>query len=203
MVFVPVPGCYQTTIFYSLSGQICMNTLTTFNEIADDTVVCASLNGAVMGWWTANLANHAPTTLTVQQVKTVSLDANDASWAILIPTSDNLGTHASPALPTNVTATCTFLTPLRGRAHRGRWYMVGLTEDSCLGNFLTGGWPSDLQAAFDALPAALTSVDALHVVAHRFVGSTPLSVGTYTFVNEYRMNNNVYTQRRRLRQGSA
>lgn len=202
MVFIPVPSCYQTTLFYNISGQVCMNTITLFNPVADEASVCEAANNIMYDFWTDTYDDQIGTGCSLYQIKTVSLESESASFALLVIDPAVTGQRTSPVLPTNVSATCTFLTGNRGRSYRGRWFVAGMTEDMVTGNLLNTAHHDALQASFAAMPSLLTGTDFAHVIASRFHNGVARAIGVYTYVLTYRMNFPVYTQRRRLRQGS-
>jgi len=66
-----------------------------------------------------------------------------------------VGGNANPALPNNVTLAIKFSTAGRGRASRGRNYILGITEESVTANQVGPGFITAYVSAYQALFTAL------------------------------------------------
>lgn len=143
MAFQPATTAALVELIYLSAGQRCQNNLTFSHATTGWTAPeLTALAQAVQNWWVGEMA-----ALTANSVSLIQIDATDLSDQfgpkITLPvTPPQFGTVGSELEPNNATFCTTFVTGFRGRAFRGRNFLVGLaaqwvTESTVLNAFAT------------------------------------------------------------------
>lgn len=90
-------------------------------------------------WWDAHYATAASVAVTLNEIVCTDL-TSETGDQFTEPGGGSIGTNTGTALPNNVTLAISFKTNKRGRAFRGRNYVVGLNVDDRNG-------PNDIDAS--------------------------------------------------------
>jgi len=199
MAFVPVPNTVEVLINSLYFEQRCQNTLYFEREAAFSIADLENIAATVITEWKENNLPLVSNSLTLTSVIVRDLTTQFSPSIEQSTTSGNVGGQVSPGMPGNVTVTIKFLTALRGRAHRGRNYIVGLVENQCVGNTYDSGTAALHIAAYEELATTLNvAYDVDHVVVSRFLDGAQREEGETTIVTDYQIELFLDSQRRRL-----
>ena len=180
MPFIPVANTVMAEIRMTQDFQQCENTL--YFEFATPPVIgdLIDLAGDLQAWWIAEYGPLAHEGVVLREIFLTDLTSATGPTLAKVPASLTTGSVTGEALPNNVTCAVSFRTGSRGRSFRGRNYFVGLADSQVGHNTLISTFLADLQNAYSALPAALSSVDAVWVVVSRFADNAPRAAGVTT-----------------------
>jgi len=200
MAFIPVTDTARVELVYSVFQQVCENVIYVENAAPWTDVTLDTLGEVVANWWGSEMAAYISDSVTLSLVRLTDMSEADSFQVEVTPSSGNVGTRTSAALPLNVTLAIKFGTGLAGRSNRGRAYVVGLTEDQVTGNEIIAARATELVEAWEALNTELhgTSIFWNHVVVSFFTGGAPRSAGVKRNVVNYSTDAFVDSQRRRL-----
>lgn len=125
----PAPGIIAVEAVWNQEDQPCENT---FHYHTSSTIDVALLQAIMSTYQTWAAAHPAMFSNVCALIKMQARDLSSSSGASVI---DNisppvLGTNASGNLPNNVSFALKRQTGIRGRANRGRLYMIGLPQDN-------------------------------------------------------------------------
>lgn len=161
------------------------------NVFGVDTNAAGPVSGASLGtiaddigaFWETGTGGHAPSAQTGNRWSLAMIEAKDLTAVdgeIVERVSGVRGTDIGGDLAAGQTFAVTLRTVLSGRSHRGRCFLVGLTD-----NFLASGSKdvADIGAVNDYL-AAFTGL----IASNPGGGSNKLSVFSYSNNNAYRAN---------------
>lgn len=198
--FVPVPGCLQVNIRFTLLGHPAENVLcfryggTPFNTAV--TGIQAILNAE---WWApirGGLSNQ------ITHVENYYTDLTDQAGpvssqpAFTSPT----GGHASQSAPSNVAVVVTHRTANRGKSYRGRTYLAGLAKDFLTGNTVAGAAIAVFEAGFENLiDASGVALVPFVIVSRRHNGDWRVEGISTVVTTSLMRDDQVDTQRGRLR----
>lgn len=200
MAFVPVENVAEVAIRYEWAGSPAANTLHFYKDEGWNASFLQTLCENLAVWWTGNIAPLVSDTVTIREIYAYDLTTSTASAYSYIPLVPQQGTGLSPSLPSNVTWTVSFRTEKRGRAYRGRNYVVGLTESQVVQNTVVESTVAGYLEAYTNLlsPTVITNA-AQWTTVHRYVGKVPLAMGTNELVTTViATDSRVDTQKRRL-----
>lgn len=178
MAFIPVPNTAMVELFYTQDNQQMENTLYVQRgdpyDISELTVVAQ----AIIDWWVATIKPLTSNTVSLRAVKATSLESVSAPAVELPPATPQTGTNTSPAMPNGTTLAIKFLTGFRGRWARGRNYVVGLSENTVIGNQVDAAHAEFLRQAYETLLGS-TYLPAGYdwVVVSRFFNNAPRVTG--------------------------
>jgi len=165
MPFVAVPAAVKVSWFYTYNGQPCMNRLyVNRGESLPTAATCAAIAQQAADWWVGNARVLVPATCELRLTEAVSVAEQNGPSATFSSGLPSVGTHASPALPGNVTICVSLRTGLTGRSARGRWYWVGLAEDQVAGNVLDAGVAVSITGAIDNLLTAMGDISSAPLI---------------------------------------
>lgn len=199
MAFIPVDGVVQVELRFALHGQQCENTLYFRNEdgvnLANMTVLADDIND----WLVPTYMGMLPSSTTLLEVYLTDLTSSIGPTVSNTDLAASPGTYTtSPALPGNATVTASFRTNGRGRSARGRNYIVGLGEDSVVGNTINPALRTAIENAYLALLPEI-STGWQWVVVSRYHNGAPRVEGEfYPVTNVLVVDPYVDSQRRRL-----
>jgi hypothetical protein len=155
-----------------------------------DPVIAAFYTNHLAG--SPGLSYYMYTSADVDRIRYTPLDGTSATTVVA---HNQAGTNGSDPLPPQTALCVTLYTALRGRAHRGRFYLPALTEGSNgTGGTVAAGTISDLSAQFTA--AFITNLVGTGV---SLVVASYLAPGSAENVVSILINNTWDTQRRRAR----
>lgn len=206
MPFVPVVNTALVEIRMTLDSQKVENTLWFRFETAINATILSTLGADLLEWWTTFYAPlTSDNTILREIVCTDMASATGPQVSTPAPISTT-GTSSGPQLPNNNTLTVSFRTANRGRAFRGRNYIVGLVRDVVLDNTAIPGYITTVIDAYEQLlPLHTTLSNGQWVIASRFQGvdadgdPIPRAVGVATPVTAVVVvDSTVDSQRRRL-----
>ena len=199
MTYVPGPGVVELDLQGSYDGERVELTFYVHVTVPITETLLNLLAGVVLDWWDSDLQPGVSNDFTVVQVKATDLTTQSSPTITLPYTGSSptgVGTHPQPG---NVTAAITKATNNRGRSFRGRNFIPGLdgTALSDVNHIQSGNLAAFLTVWGD-LDSAFRSQSATPVVFSRFSNGAARTTGVATNISEYRMDNTVDSQRRRL-----
>lgn len=199
MPFVPTPNTVQCEIRYLFDNQQVENTLYFLYDHAPTSGEGTDLADALFDWWDTNYKPLLVASIGLREIFLTDLTAAD-SWAVTRVSSPVVvGTRAGGAMPNNIALCISFRTNKRGRAHRGRNYVMAMSEGDVTANNFDGAYLTAVQAAYVALSDVEAATGANWVVVSRFQGLLPREEGITTPVASVGFFDGVVdSQRRRL-----
>lgn len=196
--FIPVTDTLKVQMVYLVAGQYCENVLHIRHTSGAISLVNQGELAAFMkGWYTDHFKTLQSTDCSLVKIITKDLTSETGLGLEYTTGLPIAGTHASPILPTNVTAAVKFTTGLGGRSYRGRNFIVGMPEDSVSGNTIDAGIITQLTAAYGELISAMLA-DWEFVVASFYHNNAWRVSGVATPVTGVSCDPYVDSQRRRL-----
>lgn len=190
----PAPGIASLEAIWSQEDQLVENT---FHYALTGTIDVAALQQIVVAYTTWATTHSG---IFHDACSLVKLDARDLSSSSGASVQVNVippivGTGGPGALPNNVTFSLKRLSGLRGRANRGRIYLIGVADSHLQvgAQELTNAFAATSITAYnDLLAGMLASAGAEEVILHRALG-TGTKVIEYGFADLF-----MDSQRRRL-----
>lgn len=159
----------------------------------------ASLNDAMVTWWTAHMQSILCQNLGLMAVTSTDLTTENGPSVTTAVSPVEYGTVATDGLTTSVALVVTFRTGLRGRSYRGRNYISGIplagaeTETDATSAFL-----NSCLAAYANLDDVELAESCTHVVVSRQHNGVVLTTGDAHTVLSYTGDSHFDSQRRRL-----
>lgn len=200
MAFVPVNNVACFAIRYTWQNAPATNTLYWYCD--DDWNPTKLQQGCfdLATWWATSIAPLVTNTCQIREIYAYDLTTATSSSYTYVPVTAIDGERSSPSMPNNVTTAISLRTAKRGRAYRGRNYIVGLCEDQVVGNFVVESTTAGYLEAYDELLSTVMTVDnTIWCVPHRYVGKTPLVGGTWeAIIAATFVDSRIDTQKRRL-----
>jgi len=173
MPFVPVENVALVETRMMLDSQKVENTIYAQSVDAFDGARLASLANVVKDWWVESYAPLVSDLVTLREV--VATDLTTAtSGQVTVSGGAAPGEQIGGSAPSNVSLSISFRTTLRGRAFRGRNYIVGVPLTQLVDtNLVDSTWASSFAGAYIDLRENLDSADFTWVVVSRFEGVDP------------------------------
>lgn len=207
MPFVPVPNAVLVDVVYEMDAQVVENTMWFTTGLPIDTTSISALLLAIRNIIEADLMPLLSSSISLIKLIGTLMEVADGLSVVFNTGLPISGTVSAEQLPSEVSYVVTFNTDGRGRAARGRNYMMGIPQDAVSVNTVTADFRSGLLDFYTTLKAATSEIGWTHVVAHRFSGSTivdghkvptPLAEGITRPVTAYTtFDRTVDSQRRR------
>lgn len=172
MPFVPADKVAEVELRYLWDSQRVENTIYFKNDDIIDAGMLNALCALVEGWWEVNVQAHQSSDVNLAEVFATDLTSSSGPTASFTTGLPLGGVVGSEAVPANVAPCISFRTNFRGRSRRGRNFLIGIPNNNVSGNHIGADWMSDMQAAYEALNAAVAGEGWSHVVISRFSGST-------------------------------
>jgi len=202
MAFIPAEKTVKVLFKSTYLGQELLNVLWFTWEDAITGSMLADLATALYLWSIDFLKPLCSPALDNYEIQVIQQDANDSPMVSVL--GFGVGTRLGDPLPGNVALVTTFDSLNRGKSHRGRMYLGGLTTDAidptdqnnAFADFIV-----DYMDAWDNLGTSLGSITPvpIHVIASHFIDKAPrVTAATYAVIG-YRINSAFDSQRRRLR----
>lgn len=206
MPFIPIPNGIKVCMRFTKAGQQCCNVFYVKTPNPPDTTLLNTIGSVFKTAWNANLQGY-----TSQDVTLDAIEVTDQSVAggIGIEYTTGLpltGNTTLGAMPNNVTIATKLLTGLTGRAHRGRFYMIGVpaTEVATDKQHISTTLRTQLMNFVEVLAADLITEGLELVIASLYQGvdankkPIPRTSGILTTVIGEAVNLTLDSQRRRL-----
>jgi hypothetical protein len=173
MPFVPVLHTALVENRMEIVGQKVENTIWVKSVDLLDADALTTIGETVKAWWISDYAPQVSDLVSLTEV--VVTDQTTATGGQVSVNGDHqLGGQIGGTLTTNSTFAVSFRTALRGRAFRGRNYIVGIPlEHMAETNVVEASWASDIVTAYQNLLTQLADVDFEWVIASRFSGVDP------------------------------
>ena len=172
MAYQPVAATALVELVYQVGTTIQENTLYFRHAATSWTPVeLTTLGNEMAAWWEASIAPLASIDVSLVRVDVTDLSEQFGS-KVVIPLDPAVpGEASTDRLPSNVSMAVTFTTGKRGRAFRGRNFVVGLVEGQVNDDQVNGSAVSLYLAAYNALLVGGSSqpTDATWVVVSRVV----------------------------------
>jgi hypothetical protein len=199
MAFIPVENTVQVELRFILHGQKCENTLYFHNQDGVSIAAMDQLADDINAWLVPTYMGMLPSSTSLAEVYITDLTTDTSPTVSNTDEAGALGSYTtSPALPGNATVTVSFRTNGRGRGSRGRNYIVGLGEDSVVGNTINPALKTAVENAYLALLPEISTGWQWCVVS-RFLDGAPRAEGLVQMVtNVIVVDPYVDSQRRRL-----
>lgn len=204
MPFIPVANTCEFDLVYETPGGKAENTLYFKKDggwaLSDMGIACNEL----LAWWNTNVHPQTSEDVSLIEIKATNLTTSTSEQLFYTTDLPVAGGYAQAVSPGNVTLAITFRTSLRGRAYRGRNYLIGLAKASITGDTVHDDVVADFVASYTELVDGLLSGDAVWVVVSRYNGvdsdhrPIPREVGVTTPIVSVSSDGIVDSQRRRL-----
>ena len=198
MEFVPIPNCIKLDLVQTLNGQVVTNTLHFGKDTAFSLEDITNTVMAVESWWDTELSAALSNDLSLIMIRATDQSSQTGLGMEVAIGGPKTGKVVSPSVPNNVCIAVKLVTSIRGRSHRGRFYVPGLVKAQVTGNDLLGTTVSELKEYFENLITTQITGGAKLVIASRFTNKAPRVTGTYTDVTGAFVESTVDSQRRRL-----
>lgn len=200
MAFIPTPNGVKIEIKFNKNGALVVNIIWVRVSVSITTSLLSNLTAAVITWWDTHMQP-----LTNPSMSLIEVIATDMSVEDGVTYEDGLvtplaGTDTGADLPSNIAFVVSFLTEQSGRSYRGRNYLAGISEPRVSGNTIQTIYVAAVLTAYAQLKLALSAEGADHCVASFQHNGAPRPAGVLTDIIEYRADNVVDTQRRRIPQ---
>lgn len=199
MAFVPIPNCIQVELVFTHENSKMENVLHySYSQQPDENELIAIANNAG-DLWLAECAADCASTFLLSEVKVTDLSAQDAPGTVVPMSAAHVGSSSGDALPANCAAQIILYTGKRGRAYRGRIFVMGLTDAYTTGSTI-------ISANRDAILADWGHFLQLNVnetlynlgVVSRTLNKVPRTTGVITPVADMQISPYIVSQRRRL-----
>jgi hypothetical protein len=157
MAFIPSPGIVQVEIRGTLGESNVENTLYFFSTSPPVTLnAIENLTGDVAAWWSLVMRDLLPTGYTYRETYAVDLSSETGpTWTEAGSTWAGERITTAGMMPNNATIAISFRTAQRGRSHRGRNYVCGLSRNDVTGNMVSATLQAALVDAYSQiLPGA-------------------------------------------------
>lgn len=173
MPFVPVLNTALIEVRMGLDGQKVENTLYVEQDIPWTSELLNVAATTTIDWWIANYAPIVSDLVDLREVTVTDL-TSATSGQVSVPAVDASGGFAGGSAPSNVSFCVSFRTALRGRAFRGRNYIVGVPLAQLVGvNNVLSVYANNAGAAYAQFGEDMLANDFHWVVVSRFSGVDP------------------------------
>jgi len=172
MPFVPAANTVLVELRYTQDAQEVENTLYFQSASAPDEAGMTALGEAILTWWGAQLQTLISNECELRECLLTDLTTDSGPSVTVVTGLPLLGTSDGEAAPQNATACISFRTGFRGRARRGRNYIVGLPNQYVASNTLNSAYMAAAVTAYDTLRSDADAIGWTQVVVSRFSGST-------------------------------
>lgn len=205
MPFIPVPAGVLVEVRGILDDQQVENTLWFRALDPVDVGALTNLNNAVSSWVNLSLNEAQSEDWHGREVVCTSMET-ETDLQVSLPITSYNGHANEPSLANALSITASFRTGQRGRAHRGRNYVVGIPSGSMLDpNHVNSTYITTVIDAYTDLIAPVLDVGFQWCVCSRYSGVDPDThkpiprvAGVLTTVtNVIIVDNIIDTQRRR------
>lgn len=175
MAFVPVNNTALVEVRMSYANQKVENTLWVESVDTWDEAALVELVSEVKDWWIASYSTIASDQVVLREV--VATDMTTASSGIgAISGTDETGAQTGGGLPGNCSLACSFRTNSRGRAFRGRNYVVGIPILQMVDiDTVESAYALLVETAYGDFKTAISAADWNWVVVSRFSGIDPVT----------------------------
>lgn len=199
MAFIPAPECVKIALNFLVivdTFSLVFHARTPAAVLPSD---CAALAGIYKGWAIAHLMSLLSFQTSLEEV--VATDLTSLTGSVFHDTVGLpfVGGNANPTMPVSNALCVTLNTALRGRSYRGRSYVAGMPSTAQSGpSHFTDPYTSSMQAAYEALPTAVTAGGYIAAILSERNAGAPRVSGVTTPIVGVRANVKIATQRRRL-----
>lgn len=200
MDFIPIPNAARLALEFTIGG---VPIVITIGIARSDAPTVLNMTGAAnnaLSWWENTLRLIQASECVLDGARVTDQSSQFGPEVFVPKTAPNTGFVGGAAVPNNVSCFVNFLTPLRGKAHRGGNFVPGLPEvipDS------PTTWPAGTIASIITAYGSLESNIAIsgwnQAVLSRTLNGVPRVVGVATDVIGYSADTTIDDIGRRLR----
>lgn len=196
MSFIPTINCIKVVIIGDLLGQQIVIDISIGTPTAPSISDLDDAADAVESWIDTELLPLLTTSLLIEEIK--AYDMSSSTAPVVSHFISLAGDVVATSVQNNVALVASFRTDNRGRSGRGRNYIAGLPNN--IGDTVktTVGKAAAIAAAYSALNSYLAPLGFEHIVVSNFTGGAARLAGLKQTVNEYIVNVDYDSQRRRL-----
>lgn len=198
MAFIPTPDAVKCEIKFNKNGALVVNILWFNITVTLNYAALEALTEEIIDWWNDSLKTWTTPTQSLIEVIATDMSIADGIQVANSLTTPLAGTASGDDLPSNVAAVVSFLSEQSGRSYRGRNYIAGQVGTFISGNSLTTGYMAAALTAYAAMNTRMNAIGFDHVICSMYHNNAPRTEGVLTRVTDYRMDNVVDTQRRRI-----
>jgi len=198
MAFIPFENVARCTINMELAFQQVANVLYFLRTSTIDDTFLLNLGEDIAAWWTGSLRALLSENIVLKNVTCMDMTTSSGS-VIVADGADTPGLLAENAISLNTALVVTHRTPKRGRAFRGRTYIVGLGVSQVIneGNAASGAVTGAV-THFEEFLTPASFHGAIPVVASRQEAGVVRTTGVATAIVSYSADSKLDSQRRRL-----
>jgi len=200
MPFVPAPHIVELQFRFTNAGEQTENRIHLNVGATPTALDLANINEAAKEWYDGNMVTLEPTSVSLREIYSKSLETQPGPEATLTLGLPLPGTSAFQALPSNASLAVSLRSGETGRSARGRWFWQQLAENQVDTNTVTTGAQADILAALNNLKNAMTDVSATwSIVSYRHNNAPRVGGPVYFVVSSILLvDATVDSQRRRL-----
>lgn len=200
MAFVPAVNVVELQFRFTNDGQQTENRIHINVGTTPNSHHLSVINELAFGWYEGNMVDLEPTSLTLREIYSKSLETQPGPEATLSTGLPLAGTVAFQALPSNATIAVSLRSGSTGRSSRGRWYWQQLTENIVDVNTVGTGMQADILAALRNLQSAISSAGYDWVIVSYRTNNAPRVGGPVYFsvADIILVDATIDSQRRRL-----
>ena len=198
MAFIPIPDSVKVSIEFVWAGQAVVLTAH-FRKAGFNVADMGALADVVQGWWVGSARANMSNTIAISKVGVQDLREADAPYVELPIETDQAGSVAQASVPNNVALCVSLSGGYSGRSRRGRSYFPAIPVSGLAdSNNVTSSVRNNIVGVIAYLGTLALAEGWQHVVASRFTGGAPRTVGITTPITSYFAGTILDSQRRRL-----
>lgn len=198
--YIPVINTVKTELVYTVLDEIVENVLHFVKTTPWTLTDLATFGAQVKGAWNSNIKQNQSTDCSLIKIRLTDLTTASSpgiEYVTGLPITGTIGNGVENGAQTVATK---FLTPGRGRSHRGRAYNVGMPDNTVTNNRITDAYAQDLTDGWEGFRADILgdTLAAIQVVVSYCQGKSWLEEGIPYEVVATSTDVWVDSQRRRL-----
>lgn len=200
MAFVPAPNIVQVEFRCLRLGQQVENRVMVNVLTAPTPAILQNVAIEAWNWWENLHAPVLPADVNLREVVATDMSLQNGAQFTYAPDTTTVGGLAGTALPNEVSLCVSLRSGVRGRSARGRWFMLGLTNNVLLDpNNVTPAHAANCAASLNALRTAIEALGYVIVIVSYIANGAPRPGGPVYFVvtSALIVDNVVDSQRRR------
>jgi len=200
MAFIPIPNCAKLVLEFTRAGVPVVLTFGICKGSAPSVQDLTDAGTEANTWWQTELRPKMTPDITLQGARVTDLTTQTSPEVFVPKSSNNVGTNAGAATPSNAAIGVQFETALRGRSYRGTSYFFGFpTADMTDARTID---PADIVAlitSYALFQVYMFNAGWSHVVLSRVNNGVVRTTGVGTDVTGYSAGQNLDDMGRRLR----
>lgn len=200
MAFIPIPNGVKVAFEFTIGGHPVVMTVGISRADAVTPANLDSVSNILNNWWEAHIRPLQGTDVTLQGVRLTDQTNQFATEVFKPKLTNNTGTSTVVSAPANVSVAVQRKTNLRGRAHRGTSYTVGIPYTQVnTAQTVNPAYMVALLNAWGQFEPSLAVEGWNEAVLSRTLNKAPRAVGVATDVVQHTADAFIDDMGRRLR----